>query len=346
MAKKKNPRPVDTSGQRADYPRHSVLASLRIPQAVIEQHAGGREACTDEQAAKFSGASLHGENRMQISSAIKYGFFERPSAGHVRPTDLARRVVRPQGASDRIDGLRTAVLQAPQLGEVYRQYRGEYLPDAEFFDNALTDTFHIPKDKLSEFKEVFLRSLREAELLEERDGRMRLVDISQAPAFRDQAGQALKKLEETVQVEENTSCFVVMPFALPHGGYYEVVYEPAIRKAGLKPVRADSDIFGTGKVIDQIWDGINAAKVLVAELTTRNPNVFYELGLAHALQKPVVLVAGNEQDVPFDIRHFRVILYDTSDPKWGDKLIDKVAEHILSAIKNPAEAVFKVTAQR
>jgi hypothetical protein len=91
---------------------------------------------------------------------------------------------------------------------------------------------------------------------------------------------------------------------------------------------------------ERIWSGINAAKVLVAELTTKNPNVFYELGLAHALDKPVVLVSSNEQDVPFDLRHIRVIYYDVTDPFWGQKLIEKVAENILSALKNPEEAVF------
>jgi len=97
----------------------------------------------------------------------------------------------------------------------------------------------------------------------------------------------------------------------------------------------------TTTLIDQVWAGINAAKVLVAELTTRNPNVFYELGLAHALKKPVVLVSSNESDVPFDVRHIRVIYYDVNDPFWGEKLLAKVAENILSAIKNPEEAVFR-----
>jgi hypothetical protein len=93
--------------------------------------------------------------------------------------------------------------------------------------------------------------------------------------------------------------------------------------------------------MDQIWSGINAAKVLVAELTSRNPNVFYELGLAHALKKPVVLVSSNAEDVPFDLKHIRVIYYDVMDPFWGQKLIDKVAENIVSAIKNPEEAIFQ-----
>src|SRR5205809_2960324 len=114
-----------------------------------------------------------------------------------------------------------------------------------------------------------------------------------------------------------------------------------MEKAGLKPVRADASIFGTGKIIDQIWSGINAAKVLVAELTTKNPNVFYELGLAHALQKPVVLVSSNEDDVPFDVQHIRVIYYNVFDPFWGEKLIAKIAENVLSALQNPGDAILK-----
>jgi hypothetical protein len=131
----------------------------------------------------------------------------------------------------------------------------------------------------------------------------------------------------------------MMPFAAPIGGYYTAIYEPAIKKAGLTPVRADTDIFATGKIIDQIWSGLKQAKVLVAELTGRNPNVLDELGLAHALHKPVVLVSSNEDDVPFDVRHVRVIYYELTDPFWGEKLIAKVAENIVSAIKNPQEAI-------
>ena len=110
----------------------------------------------------------------------------------------------------------------------------------------------------------------------------------------------------------------------------------------MRSVRADDDIFATGKIIDQVWEGITKSRVLVAELTGRNPNVFYELGLAHALNKPVVLVSSNQTDVPFDLKHIRVIYYDMSDPFWGDKLISKVAENIVSALKNPGEALLKM----
>lgn len=55
----------------------------------------------------------------------------------------------------------------------------------------------------------------------------------------------------------------------------------------------------------------------------------------------MVLVSSNENDVPFDLKHIRVIYYDMSDPFWGAKLIEKVAENVLSAIQNPEEAIFR-----
>ena len=54
---------------------------------------------------------------------------------------------------------------------------------------------------------------------------------------------------------------------------------------------------------------INEAKVIVADLTERNPNVFYEVGLAHAIGKEVILLAQSVEDIPFDLRHLRTIIY-------------------------------------
>jgi hypothetical protein len=229
-------------------------------------------------------------------------------------------------------------LDAPDISEVYKHYRGENLPDGSFFEHALVDKFAIPPEKVAEFTEIFLASLQSAKLVEKKDDKYRVLDVSSVPDR--ESVDNLRKLSVGAKISAGDSCFVVMPFAAPIGAYYQHIYEPAIQKAGLRAVRADADIYGTGKIIDQIWSGINAAKVLVAELTGRNSNVLYELGLAHALQKPVVLVSSNEGDVPFDLRHIRVIYYDVSDPFWGQKLIDKVAENIVSALKNPEEAVF------
>ncbi|MDT7043618.1 hypothetical protein [Candidatus Nitronereus thalassa] len=321
------------------YPRHSVLKALRVPRAILDQNAG--KICSDKEAAQFVGVGLNGPFRVELSSAIKYGLLDRPEAGKVGVTDLAKKIIRPQEPKDEIDGYREAALKAPDISSVYQHYRGENIPDNQFFNNALTDKFKIPGDKVGEFTEIFIETLTSAHLIEEHNGKRRILDVSQELAPAGTTDENIKKLGKKAKVESGDSCFVIMPFADPIGSYYQSIYEPAIEKAGMKAVRADTDIFATGKVMDQIWTGINEAKVLVAELTTRNPNVYYELGLSHALEKPVVLISSNEEDVPFDLQHIRVIYYDVNDPFWGDKLIKKVAENILSAINNPEEAIFK-----
>ncbi|WP_113957241.1 hypothetical protein [Roseimicrobium gellanilyticum] len=340
---RKKPKNISEGGGTAAYPRHSLSKSLRIPTAILEQNAG--KPCSEKEAATFVGVGFGGPFRLEISSCLKFGLLERPGPSQVGITELARRAIRPQSPGDDVRALQESVLKAPQISEVYQHYRGENLPEPKFFENALQDKFRIPSDKTLDFITIFEQTLESARLLQRVDDRIRLLDVSDTATIGDEAGR-LKKLGREVHVSTSDSCFVMMPFAPPIGSYYEKIYDPAIRKAGLTPVRADNDIFGTGKIIEQIWSGINKARVLVAELTNRNPNVFYELGLAHALQKPVVLVACSDQDVPFDLRHIRVIYYDMTDPFWGQKLVEKISENILSALKNPDEAILPRVLER
>ena len=346
MANKKKPakqsKPPADAVKPAKYPRHSVEKALRVPQAILEKNAG--HACTPNEAAVFVGLkTTNGPFSVEIGSAKKYGFIESPEPKKIRPTELARRVLRPKSPEDQLKAYREAVLQAPDVADVYRHYRGENIPQDQFFKNTLLDTFGIPETDFGDFKQVFLESLSTAKLVEPHGENLRVLDVSEETPTLSSEDRTdhIKKLGAAAQIKAGDSCFVMQPFAQPLGSYYEKIFKPAIEKAGLQPVRADAEIFGTGKIIDQIWRGIKNAKVLIAELTTRNANVFYELGIAHALQKPVVLVAANEPDVPFDLKHIRVIYYDVQDPFWGHKLIDKLAENILSAIKNPEEAIFK-----
>ena len=323
-----------------NYPRSSLEKALRVPKGILEQNAG--KQCTDEESATYIGVKYNkGPYLVEVNNSIKYGLLERPESGKLKLTNIARKILKPQESNDYLSGVREAAMKAPVISDIYTHYRGENLPDMEFFDNALTDKFKIPQEKLVEFKSIFFDTLQFSKLVTENEGKYRVIDaLEDEGAGQDKASETFKKLEKSAKVKSDDSCFVMMPFANPLGSYYEKIYKAAIEKAGLKPLRADDELFGTGKIIDQIWTGINSAKILIAELTNRNPNVYYELGLAHALKKPVVLVSSNEEDVPFDLNHIRVIYYDVTDPFWGQKLIDKVAENILSAINNPEEAIF------
>jgi TCP-1/cpn60 chaperonin family len=116
-----------------------------------------------------------------------------------------------------------------------------------------------------------------------------------------------------------TSCFVLMPFHDPHVEYFTGIIQPAAREAGLTAIKAD-DIYGTAPIIQDIWNQIWKARAVIADVTGRNPNVNYELGICHALGVPTVLITQALADVPFDYRHIRCIVYDTKRVNWEDKL--------------------------
>jgi len=132
-------------------------------------------------------------------------------------------------------------------------------------------------------------------------------------------------------------CFVISPFGMPFDEYYQDIIAPAAKSVGLDVVRAD-EIYGVRPIMEDIVRGIVEANVIVAEVTTRNPNVNYELGMAHALGKPVVIISQSTDDIPFDYKHVRAILYDTKRAKWTTQLEKDLVATLQTVIANPGHA--------
>lgn len=103
-------------------------------------------------------------------------------------------------------------------------------------------------------------------------------------------------------------CFVLMPFDPAFNDIYEFGIKGACSDVGLYCERVDEQIF-LGSMLERIYSQISRADLLVADMTGKNPNVFYEVGYAHALGKNVVLLTSIAQDIPFDLKHFPHIVY-------------------------------------
>lgn len=136
----------------------------------------------------------------------------------------------------------------------------------------------------------------------------------------------------------STTCFVISPFGDPFDEYYEKIYKPAIEKADLQAIRAD-EVYGTGAIIEDIFAQIVSARMVICEATGKNPNVNYELGVAHALQKPAIIVTQSIADVPFDYRHLRVITYDQKKVHWAEELQAAISKTILAVLSDPGRAM-------
>ncbi|MBN8581855.1 MAG: hypothetical protein J0L96_14395 [Anaerolineae bacterium] len=104
------------------------------------------------------------------------------------------------------------------------------------------------------------------------------------------------------------SIFVLMPFSEPWSDrIWTKLIKPICIDAGMNPIRAD-DLFGRD-IMEDVWQSICSARIVIADITGRNPNVFYELGLAHTLGKEVVLLTQDVKDIPFDLNRYRHIIY-------------------------------------
>ncbi len=104
--------------------------------------------------------------------------------------------------------------------------------------------------------------------------------------------------------------FVMMPFAPKLKPVYEDhIKRPLESELQLRVGRAN-DFFGSEPVMKDVWSAIHAARVLIADCTGHNANVFYELGLAHAIGKSTILISQSAKDIPFDIRYLRIIPYE------------------------------------
>jgi len=130
-------------------------------------------------------------------------------------------------------------------------------------------------------------------------------------------------------------CFVLMPFSDTND--VQDVYQDHVKKVlehrcGLRCARAD-DIYDISGVMQSVWEGINRACLIIADLTGRNPNVFYELGIAHTLGKPVIMLTPSMEFVPFDLPHLRSIVYEYKPANIGklEEALERTVKRVLTS---------------
>ena len=106
--------------------------------------------------------------------------------------------------------------------------------------------------------------------------------------------------------------FIVMQFTKEYNQLYTEVIKPVCEKYGLEVERAD-EFYTATPIIKDIVKSIKNASVIIAEITPDNPNVFYEVGYAHAIEKPTILLSDvNREKLPFDISGFRTLFYENT----------------------------------
>lgn len=147
-------------------------------------------------------------------------------------------------------------------------------------------------------------------------------------------------------------CFVIMPFGQksdPAGGstinfdrIYENALEPAIREAGMKPIRADEERTG-GIIHKPMFERLLLCDYAIADLTTANANVFYELGVRHtARPRTTLTIFAKHQPIPFDVNFLRSLPYDLGENNaFGEKEARALHEQIVKTLRDLRDLTVK-----
>jgi response regulator RpfG family c-di-GMP phosphodiesterase len=146
----------------------------------------------------------------------------------------------------------------------------------------------------------------------------------------------LKSLQAT---PPKRKCFVIMPFSSTKRctseqwlDIFENMIKPSVESCGYdyECYRASLVI---GNIIRDILDNLNKADIVIADMTDRNPNVFYELGVRHALRNATILITQDIDDIPFDLRHYATIKYEWTTKKGKEEFGSRIKD-AFSVIEN------------
>jgi response regulator RpfG family c-di-GMP phosphodiesterase len=158
----------------------------------------------------------------------------------------------------------------------------------------------------------------------------------------------LSKLNNLSKIAAPKKCFVVMPFSTTAtcteqewAEIFGKLIKPAVERSG-HGYLCERSAAHMGNIIEDVLDSLNRADIVIADMTDRNPNVFYELGVRHALRNSTILIAQNLADIPFDLRP-----YATHEYRWrleaDRKLFLKRIREIIDLIETePDKAVSPV----
>jgi len=134
------------------------------------------------------------------------------------------------------------------------------------------------------------------------------LDLKDVANLKKEDSLILSPVFNAPSVEYRSDVFVLMPFREDIKPIYTDHIKKVCNELSISVARAD-DFFTSQDILHEIWSAIYGSRIIIADCTHRNPNVFYEIGISHTLGKTVIFTTQNRNDIPFDISSRRYIYY-------------------------------------
>lgn len=245
-----------------------------------------------------------------------------------------------------------AILGIEPFAALYNKFKELRLPARAALIDAVKDS-GVSADACEEAVDTFIVNLRFVGLLKTLSGADRIITVehlldetpsnsigASSPAL-IKSGSALIT-GQAAQFE--TMAFYITPIGEPgsesrkHSDLFlGSIIEPALEPLNLKVMRADK-IDQPGVITNQVLEYLFKARLVIADLSFHNPNVFYELAIRHMLQKPVVQLIRAADKVPFDVNQVRSIIIDTTDIYTLTPQIDAYRSQVAAQVRRALDA--------
>lgn len=303
-----------------------------------------------------------GASRQLIINANKYGLIEGGyQADHLKITADGLKAVDtdPTPREQAKARVKLAIEAIAPFDGLYARFKSNKLPARAALIDAAKDV-GVAEEMSEECVDTFIVNLRFVGLLQTLSGAERIITLDHlldslpatrakpaaGPAAQAEQGRLDHSIEgrsravmTTEHAHFETTCFYVTPIGEDGSDerkhtdlFLGSLIEPALEQFGLKVIRADM-IDKPGTITRQIIEYLLRSRLVIADLSFHNPNVFYELALRHAVRLPVVQLVRLADRIPFDLNQIRTIRIDTSGLHEFVPKIDTYRSEIASQVR-------------
>ncbi len=325
---------VDKIGSRREkgYPSESLEQVLVLGEG-IAKYAGGDKIRRLILMQKLGRSPSSSSVRVLITNSSKYGVTNGSyKAEWIELTQDGRTACdETQPARARVLAkFRLGVQNIPPFNAIYSEYVNKRVPAPEVMKDFLeSSAFYVDDPRAC--LDIFVVNAKDLGLLQTIGGAETLISIEQAveeipsgpqlARFSPPVANAVNSSSEggSIKTDWAQICFYVTPIGddgseqRKHADLFMgSIVQPAIEELGLRVVRADQ-IGSPGMITTQVIEHIKLSRLVVADLSTLNPNVFYEMALRHACRLPVVQIIRKVDRIPFDTNQVRTVVIDTTD---------------------------------
>lgn len=298
-----------------------------------------------------------GGSRQLIINSGKYGLTRGGvQAENIELTPQGQKAVDEQVTPREQARVRAelAITAIEPFQKLYEKFVGNKLPAHAVLIDAARDA-GIEPEHAAEAVDTFVVNLRFVGLLRTLSGAERIISLdmllselpaapASASATPASAGSASTSVITSEHAQFESTCFYIAPIGdegsepRKHSDLFlGSIVEPALEPFQLKVVRADA-IDKPGIITRQIIDYIMRSRLVIADLSFHNPNVFYELALRHAVKLPIVQLIRTIDKVPFDVNQMRTIQIDTTDIYSLVPRIDSYRAEVANQVRRSLEA--------